>query len=84
MREVLGSFVGRQFLDHSVFTVLAFQGNIVLIILRLMCSKKIMISVMIVVINIVFLKKFILLNLKMDFFCLSLIFVLIGSHFLQS
>ena len=57
MREVLGSFVGRQFLDHSVFTVLAFQGNIVLIILRLMCSKKIMISVMIVVINIVFLKK---------------------------
>ena len=68
MREVLGSFVGRQFLDHSVFTVLAFQGNIVLIILRLMCSKKIMISVMIVVINIVFLKKFILLNLKMDFF----------------
>ena len=28
MREVLGSFVGRQFLDHSVFTVLAFQGNI--------------------------------------------------------
>ena len=46
MREVLGSFVGRQFLDHSVFTVLAFQGNIVLI-LRLMCSKKIMIRVMI-------------------------------------
>ena len=39
MREVLGSFVGRQCLDHSVFTVLAFQGNIVLI-LRLMCSKK--------------------------------------------
>lgn len=36
VREVLGSFVGRQFLDHSVFTVLAFQGNIVLI-LRLMC-----------------------------------------------
>ena len=56
MREVLGSFVGRQFLDPSVFTVLAFQGNIVLI-LRLMCSKKIMIRVMIVVINIVFLKK---------------------------
>ena len=46
MREVLGSFVGRQFLGHSVFTVLAFQGNIVLI-LRLMCSKKIMIRVMI-------------------------------------
>ena len=46
MRDVLGSFVGRQFLDHSVFTVLAFQGNIVLI-LRLMCSKKIMIRVMI-------------------------------------
>ena len=56
VREVLGSFAGRQFLDHSVFTVLAFQGNIVLI-LRLMCSKKIMIRVMIVVINIVFLKK---------------------------
>lgn len=56
VREVLGSFVGRQFLDHSVSTVLAFQGNIVLI-LRLMCSKKIMIRVMIVVINIVFLKK---------------------------
>ena len=70
MREVLGSFVGRQFLDHSVFTVLVFQGN--------------MIRVMIVVINIVFLKKFILLNLKMDFFCLSLIFVFIGSQFLQS
>ena len=56
MREVLGSFVARQFLDHSVFTVLAFQRNIVLI-LRLMCSKKIMIRVMIEVINIVFLKK---------------------------
>ena len=83
VREVLGSFVGRQFLDHSVFTVLAFQRNIVLI-LRLMCSKKIMIRVMIEVINIVFLKKFILLNLKMDSFGLSLIFVFIGSHFLQS
>lgn len=81
MREVLGSFVGRQFLDHSVFTVLAFQGNIVLI-LRLMCSKKIMIRVMIEVINIVFLKKFILLNLKMDFFCLSLIFVFMAAIFL--
>lgn len=68
MREVLGSFVGRQFLDHSVFTVLAFQGNIVLI-LRLMCLKKIMIRVMIVVINIVFLKKNLYLStLKWIFF----------------
>lgn len=84
MREVLGSFVGRQFLDHSVFTVLAFQGNIVLI-LRLMCLKKIMIRVMIVVINIVFLKKNLYLStLKWIFFCLSLIFVFIDSHFLQS
>ena len=38
MREVLGSFVGRKFLDHSVFTVLALKGNIVLA-LRLMCKK---------------------------------------------
>ena len=68
MREVLGSFVGRQFLDHSVFTVLAFKGNIVLA-LRLICKK-----------NhdqghdcghqYCFLKKFIFLNLKMDFFTL--------------
>lgn len=36
VREVLGPFVGRQFLDHFVFTVLAFQGNIVLA-LRLIC-----------------------------------------------
>ena len=55
MREVLGSFVGRQLLDHSVFAVLAFKGNIVFA-LRSIC-KKIMIRVMIVVINIVFFKK---------------------------
>lgn len=47
-------------------------------------KKKIMIRVMIEVINIVFLKKFILLNLKMDFFCLSLIFVFIGSQFVAT
>ena len=55
MREVLGSFVGRQLLDHSVFAVLAFKGNIVFALDQYV--KKIMIRVMIVVINIVFLKK---------------------------
>ena len=40
---------------------------------------------MIVVINIVFLKKNLYLStLKWIFFCLSLIFVFIDSHFLQS
>lgn len=30
VKDVLGSFVGRQFLDHSVFTVLVFKLNIAL------------------------------------------------------